>query len=69
MSGIINSTGARSGVIGTTVGSPPTNILQIKAVNGDSTDVEFYINRSRRNDNSAWIGASTSNLTVQEIKG
>ena len=38
MSGIINSTGSKSGVIGTTVGSPPTNILQIKAVNGDSTD-------------------------------
>ncbi len=43
--------------------------VKLQIINGDSTDVEFYINRSRRNDNSAWIGASTSNLTVQEIKG
>tara|TARA_A100001035_G_C27660819_1_gene443673 strand:+ start:196 stop:753 length:558 start_codon:yes stop_codon:yes gene_type:complete len=43
--------------------------VKLQAINGDSTNVEFYINRSRRSDNSDWLGSSTSNLTVQEIKG
>ena len=42
--------------------------VKLQLINGDDTNLEFYINRSRRNDNSPWLGACTSNLTVQEIK-
>tara|TARA_B100000925_G_scaffold6778_1_gene4771 strand:+ start:3000 stop:3593 length:594 start_codon:yes stop_codon:yes gene_type:complete len=43
--------------------------IKLQMINGDSTNAEFYINRSRRSDNSDWLGSSTSNLTIQEIKG
>jgi len=43
--------------------------IKLQAINGDDTNLTFYINRAKRSDNSAWLGASTSNLTIQEIKG
>tara|TARA_R100001510_G_scaffold3260_1_gene2590 strand:- start:76 stop:600 length:525 start_codon:yes stop_codon:yes gene_type:complete len=43
--------------------------VKLQIINGDDTNVEFYINRARRSDNSSWLGASVSSLTVQEIKG
>ena len=43
--------------------------IKLQMINGDSTNAELYINRSRRGDNSDWLGSSTSNLTIQEIKG
>lgn len=43
--------------------------IKLQMINGDSTNEELYINRSRRSDNSDWLGSSTSNLTIQEIKG
>ena len=43
--------------------------IKLQMINGDSTNEEMYINRSRRSDNSDWLGSSTSNLTIQEIKG
>jgi len=43
--------------------------IKLQMINGDSTNAELYINRSRRSDNSDWLGSSTSNLTIQEIKG
>ena len=48
--------------------STSVQTVKLQLINGDDTNLEFYINRSRRGDNSAWMGASTSNLTVQEIK-
>lgn len=43
--------------------------IKLQAINGDDTNVTFYINRAKRSDNSDWLGAATSNLTIQEIKG
>ena len=48
--------------------STSAQTIKLQLINGDDTNLELYINRSRRGDNSAWMGASTSNLTVQEIK-